>query len=255
MILGQRPDQKKRFDVNEANFVCLHRSQDKECGGGMNPIQTLLNSCGAVRKGHFVLSARGGERCPAGEGDHSEIYIAKERGLSDAKRIVTICTALAELADPNITMVTCPAVAGIVIAQPLALAIAKRHQKESMLLGWADKAGAGEFKIGRSFADLIEGQFVAIGEDVITYGRTASAVEEAICKTGGTVAQILAIWNRGAARTTKRGTPILAAVEEYYPTMAAKDCELCKRQVPMNVKLGHGEAWHQKNPHYPVADA
>lgn len=207
-----------------------------------------------VRDGHFVYTG----------GKHGSVYIRKDRVLSNVRRARRLIAELgrkilAEDLDQGVEAVIGPEKSGIVMAHRVADYLDERYGLPDdpcrVLAYYAEKETLEDsevFRLRRDFPSAIKDRRVLIAEDIVNEASTSRRVVEAIMLAGGTVAGVVALWNRGPHKKivlpipgSKRRVeiPILALVEEQLDAWAPGDCPLCAREVPISMNLGHGASF------------
>lgn len=206
-----------------------------------------------VRDGHFVYAG----------GKHGSVYVRKDTLLSDTRRAGRLVAELgrkilAEDLDHGIEAVVGPAQSGIIMAHLVAQYLdgiptwddeTRRVHAYYAEKDWRESDGAEIFVLRRDFPKAVERRRVLIAEDVVNDGQTARRVVEAVMLSGGIVAGVVALWNRGTERKivlpmpgSRRqiDIPIIALVEERLQAWKPDDCPLCADGVPISTTLGHG---------------
>lgn len=214
-----------------------------------------------VRDGHFVYAS----------GKHGSVYINKDILLSDPLRAQRLADELGRKIlgrdlDIDIEVVVGPAMSGIkmshLVAQYLSVFFATQNWTDEgpdrVLAVYAEKAkdadGAERFVLKRGFDDVVKGRRVLIAEDIVNEATTSRRVIEAVIASGGTVAGVVALWNRGSQREIVLPVPesnrliripIVALVEERLEAWGEDECKLCARKVPFS-SLGHAASFLEK---------
>jgi orotate phosphoribosyltransferase len=141
-------------------------------------VEGLLESSGALRRGHFILSS----------GLHSPVYVQCALLLEEPRRAERVGRALARrLAALRPDSVLSPAMGGLIIGHEVARALGvpfrftERHE--------------GEMALRRSFR-LAAGERVVIVEDVVTTGRSTREAAELVTAAGAQVVAVGAIIDR-----------------------------------------------------------
>lgn len=138
----------------------------------------LLESSGAILRGHFVLTS----------GRHSDVYFEKFRVLEKPDVLSALCQEIAShYADSGIDCVAGPTTGGIIIAFEVA-----------RLLGIPAvyvETENGEKTLRRG-KTLEPGTKVLIVDDVLTTGRSLFETRDAITKAGGVVSGYGVLINR-----------------------------------------------------------
>ncbi len=168
-----------------------------------------LESCGALRRGHFLLSS----------GLHSPAYVqcalllaSPERAEAAGERIA------ADLAGLAPESVLAPALGGVVIGHEVARALGVPFR-------FAEREG-GRLALRRGF-ELRPGERVVIVEDVVTTGKSTLETAALADDAGAKVVGIGAIIDRSAG---KHGfeVPFVALLPLDLPTYDPESCPLCR---------------------------
>jgi len=209
-----------------------------------------------VRDGHFVYAG----------GKHGSVYIRKDILLSDTRRARKLVVELgrkiiaADL-DHGVGAVVGPAQSGIIMAHRVADYLDGMSdwsdEEHRVFAYYAEKEmldDAEVFRLRRDFPLAVKDRRVLIAEDIVNEGTTARRVVEAVMLAGGTVAGVVALWNRGPHRqivlpmpgsARRVEIPIVALVEEQLNAWlpGRGHCPLCDADVPINISLGHGASF------------
>jgi orotate phosphoribosyltransferase len=176
-------------------------------GPGILP--RLLEQSGALRRGHFLLSA----------GWHSSAYVQCALLLEDPVRARRVGDELAqELRSFHPDSVLSPALGGIIIGHEVAAALGVPFR-------FSERKGD-DMGLRRGFT-LRQGERVIIVEDVVTTGR--STLETAALATGwgARVVAVGAIIDR-SDNQSPIDVPFRALMSLDLPSWAASDCPLCR---------------------------
>ena len=182
----------------------------------MTPAETtkLLESVGAIRRGHFQLSS----------GLHSAAYCQCAHVLERPAETEKVARALADkFKGVKIDVVASPALGGIVLGYELARHLGARSV-------FVERGPDGYFALRRF--DLAPGERVLIGEDVITTGGSTRETIEVIRQAGGEVVGVAAIMDRSGG-AVELNVPLHALLSQAMQTFPAADCPLCRDLVPL----------------------
>jgi len=175
-------------------------------------VLALLERRGAMLSGHFLLSS----------GLHSDRFIQKFRIFEDPPTAEAVCNALADrLRGASPDLVVSAAIGGIIPGYIVAKALGVRDifvEKE-----------AGAPVLRRGFA-IAPGERVAVIEDVMTTGKSASEVVEVVQRAGGNLVAIGAVVKRGRPSLP---LPVTALLELPLRDYAAAECPLCRDHMPL----------------------
>ncbi len=173
--------------------------------------QTLLGKleeCGAMQKGHFLLSS----------GRHSDTYVQCARLFRNPILAADIGKQLAsEHMREDVDLVLSPALGGIIPGFTTALAL-------GCPMVFAERV-EGEMRLRRGF-ELIPGQRVLIVEDVITTGSSVLELAHLAKSRGAIVLGIATVVLREDSPPIahKMAFLVRVSVESYPP----EDCPLCR---------------------------
>jgi orotate phosphoribosyltransferase len=182
--------------------------------------------------GHFLLSS----------GRHSGQYINKDAIYCIPGLFSWLVRKFASILDNDFestgyTIITGPAIAGTVLAAPIAIKLNKifvypekgvRSEFKEYPIGQIVKSNVMEFR--RGYNKIIEGEKVVIVEDIITTGASVQKTIDAIKHCGGECVGILSIWNRG---TWAKGIKMVSLVNKFIESWPANNCPLCKNNIPL----------------------
>lgn len=209
----------------------------------MKNIFDILKETGAlITDNHFVYTS----------GKHGSIYINKDAIYPHTEKTSEVGKLLAEKAkDMNIDVVVGPMIGGIILAQWSAYHLSRIGGKE--VLGvYTEKDIENNQVFGRRGYDkLVIGKNILIVEDLTTTGGSVRKVVETIKAAGGTVVSVGVMIDRSDNGMTEEiiGAPFFTLGRLTTEVFEMKDCPLCKNNIPVNVKVGHGKKFlEQKSP-------
>jgi len=194
---------------------------------------------------HFVLASY----------DHSSTYINKDLLYIHHRETKAMCTSIAEnLACLSVEVVIGPAMGGVIPSSRVAEHLSDKygHGRDIPSI-FADKVKGG-FEIRPDFIKIIKGEDningrrgrnVLVVDDVITTGQSVKKVIEAVCKAGGNVVGVGALWNRGGIRPKEFGNirKLYSLVNWKLETWPKALCPLCAADIPVNTELGRGKEY------------
>ena len=193
----------------------------------------ILKKVGAIlSEGHFVGTS----------GLHFDTYVNKDFLYPHTKETSKIGKIFAEkYKDKNIEVVVGPALGGIILAQWTAHHLSEICGRE--VLGvYTEKSSDGGQIFTRGYDNFVKGKRVLIVEDIITTGGSMLKTAEAVQKAGGNLIATCAIVNKNKdLNSLSLGVPFDSLSDLYVTTYEAKDCPLCKNNVPINIEVGHGK--------------
>lgn len=205
----------------------------------MNEVIEILKKVGAVLEhDHFVGTS----------GLHFDTYVNKDFLYPHTKETSSVCKIFAEkYKDKNIEVVVGPALGGIILSQWVAHHLSEMTGREVLGI-YTEKSADGGQIFTRGYQDYVKGKNILIVEDIITTGgsllKTAKAVEEA----EGNAVSVCAMVNKNKdINSVSEKYQIEALSDLYIETFKADMCSLCKNNIPVNTKVGHGKKFLEKN--------
>ncbi len=198
-----------------------------------------------ITDSHFIYTS---------DGQHGEVYIEKNVIFPNTTSASDLYQMIAEqFADDDVETVIGPTVGGAILAQWIGHWLSDNTGRE-VLSVYADKnkhpRGDGGFDniitIRPAFYGMLRGKKVLVVDDVLTTGRSASQVVEAVRSIGGQVIGLGALCNRGGVTTRDvANVPKLEALLNLkLETWDKNECKRtgpCSRGVPINTDFGHGQ--------------
>lgn len=192
----------------------------------------LLQKVGAFRSGHFVFTS----------GRHSDSYVNKDALYPYTHDTSRLCKAMAErFTKKDIEVVVGPAIGAAILSQWVAYHLTEM-QGEEVYGAYADKDGQGGFILKRGYDQIVRDKNVLVVEDLTTTGGSIKKVVETVRSAGGKVVGAIAIVNRGGVTKAEVGNPqeFQSLVNLHLESWEAAECELCKKEIPVNTDIGHG---------------
>jgi orotate phosphoribosyltransferase len=195
-------------------------------------IDRMVNNCEAlITNTHIVYSS----------GKHGDTYFNKNRIFTKPDYISWIGKQFAqEFANEEIDAVIGPVTGGAILSSWTAYYLSELDKKNIYSL-YADKKGD-SFVIKRGYDQYCRNKNVLVVEDVLTTGGSVKKVIEAVIENGGKVVGVASICNRGSLKKSNLETKKLFSLKvidlKSYP---AENCPLCKKGIPINKELGHGQ--------------
>ncbi|MFA5770679.1 MAG: phosphoribosyltransferase family protein [Patescibacteria group bacterium] len=202
----------------------------------MDNVVDILKKVGAlITDSHIVLTS----------GRHTAAYINPDKILPHTKINSQLGKMFAEkYKNKNIEIVIGPAYGGIIFSQWVAYHLSKLRKKE--ILGiFTEKTADKNQMFERGFDELVKGKKVLIVEDVTATGSSVKKVIVSVNKAGGKVAGVSVIVNRDPVKVNSKsiGAPFTALTVLSIDSYEEKNCPLCKKQIPINIKVGHGREY------------
>ena len=209
----------------------------------MSRIVDILKKVGAIlTNDHFVFTS----------GKHGSVYINKDFLYPHTKETSLVGKMFAEkFKNRNIDVVAAPAVGGTVLSTWTAYYLSKLKKKEVLSVytekdkGTTASAAEREQIFRRGYDRFIKGKNVLVLEDLTTTGISVKKTVSAIKKAGGKVVAVCVMVNRNPKNVNTKvvGAPFFAL--DVFPAEAyeEKSCPLCKKNIPINIKIGHGKEY------------
>jgi orotate phosphoribosyltransferase len=198
-----------------------------------NEVIDILKKVGAIlSEGHFVGTS----------GLHFDTYVNKDFLYPHTKETSDIGKIFAEkYKDKNIEVVVGPALGGIILSQWTAYHLSNICGRE--VLGvYTEKSQTGEQIFTRGYDSFVKGKRVLIVEDIVTTGGSMLKTAEAVQKAEGNLVAVCAMVNKN------KGVSFDSLADLYVVTYEAKNCPLCKNNIPINTEVGHGKKFlEEKN--------
>lgn len=205
----------------------------------MNEVIQILESVGAVMlNDHFVGTS----------GRHLEGYINKDALFPHAHQASRIGEIFAEtFKDLDIEVVAAPAMGGIILSQWTAYHLSKLKGKE--ILGVYAEKKDNELQFTRGFDKVIKEKKVLVIEDLTTTGGSLKKVIDLVKENGGRVVMAGVMVNRDPEYVTEAtfGVPFKPLAELSIKSFAENDCPMCKKNIPINISVGHGKKFINNN--------
>lgn len=185
---------------------------------------------GALKNGHFELAS----------GRHSANYINKDAIFARPTEIYTLCKELASRvknAGLKVDVVVGYPKGGIIMSQWTAFALREITGRD-ILAVYAEYDRGGEI-FRRGYDELIPGKNVLVVEDIVTSGRTAKQLLEAIKNYRGNVLAVASLWDRSGNKRIFGDVRHFSLVQIDFDSWNPNECPQCKKKVPLDLKLGH----------------
>lgn len=193
----------------------------------------ILKSVGAViTDSHFVGTS----------GLHFDTYVNKDFLYPHTKETSEVGKLFAEkYKDKNIEVVVGPALGGIVLSQWTAHHLSEICNRE-VLAVYTEKSPDGGQIFTRGYENYVKGKRVLIVEDIVTTGGSLVKTAKAVKEAGGDIVDTCAMVNKNKDLNSKiSDIPFSFLSSLYVSTYEASECPLCKAEIPINTKVGHGK--------------
>jgi orotate phosphoribosyltransferase len=174
----------------------------------------LLQSCGALEFGHYLLSS----------GLHSDRYVQVARVSEDPRMLEQVGQKVgAVCAQYGASLVVSPALGAVLFGHELARALGVRH-------AFAERP-EGKFELRRGFV-VEPGERVLLAENVITTGGSVLEVADLIRQLDGVIVGFASVIDRSNGRFDPQ-EPHVTFAQVEAPTYDPKTCPLCAQGIPM----------------------
>ena len=178
-----------------------------------------LTSCGAHRRGHFLLSSG----LHSGDYLQCALYLALPSRAERAGRALAERLAAVGTAAPDVVMA--PAMGGLIIGHEVARALGRPFL-------FTERSDS-RMTLRRGF-ELGADQGVVIVEDVVTTGRSTREVIELVRAAGSTVMAVAALVDRSGGTEPFAPIPFASLVDVTFPTWPPSECPLCAEGRPID---------------------
>jgi orotate phosphoribosyltransferase len=198
-------------------------------------LELLKKTKAILTDGHFVGTS----------GRHMPAYINKDALYPHTFAVSRMGELFAEKnKDLDIDVVAAPALGGIILSTWTAYHLSKIKNKE--ILGvYTEKTPDKDQIFTRGYDKLVIGKNVLVIEDLTTTGGSVKKVVDSVKKVGGNVVGVCVMVNRDPKLVTSEtiGAPFSSLAVFEIPSWDAKDCPLCKQNIPVNDEVGHGKKY------------
>ncbi|MEK7203466.1 MAG: phosphoribosyltransferase family protein [Patescibacteria group bacterium] len=192
----------------------------------------ILESCGAIREGHFVYSS----------GRHGLVYIDIEALIDHSKSMTILCRQLAHrFRDSAVDCVTGPTKGGVVVASRVAAQLSNFCGRKVDFVP-TEKTSLDGFFIKHAFRSQISNRKILVVDDVLTTGGSVQQVIDFVRRWDGNVVGIGVLYNRGgeSARSAVDVSDFFALLDIPHPSWSESECPACKNGIPISLDFGHG---------------
>lgn len=182
--------------------------------------KVVLERCGALKSGHFLLSS----------GLHSDSYCQCATLFEHPRDAAELAALMREVIPGTLRIDTIltPAIGGILWGYELARALGTRSL-------FAEREPGGPFTLRRGFA-LAAGERVLLAEDVVTTGKSVSELLPLIEAAGAEVVGFASIADRSQGRFLPT-VPFWSLARLDFQVWKPEECPLCAGGIPV-VKPG-----------------
>lgn len=203
-------------------------------------LEMLKKSNGIITDSHLVYTS----------GKHGSVYLNKDALYPHTTFAARIGELFAETnKDLDIDVVVAPAVGGTILSTWTAYHMSRLLNKEIIGVytekdkGTLASAAESEHLLRRGYDKLVKGKKVLVIEDLTTTGISVKKVVKTVQNAGGEVLAVSVMINRDPEHINSdmMGVPFTALAELKAEAWDEADCPLCKSNVPVNTKVGHGK--------------
>jgi orotate phosphoribosyltransferase len=186
----------------------------------------LLDKKNVIKNGHFKLTS----------GRHSDTYINKDSifCIPELFELIILEMSLNIRNSFQFDIITGPAIAGAVLAAPIANSLGTIfiYPEKIDLYAFDYEIEDTVMEFRRGYDKVLENNVkVVIVEDIITTGKSINMTIEAIEKHGAQVSGIVAIWNRTGWKTDKCST--ISLIDKPVESWEPESCPLCVEGIPL----------------------
>ncbi len=209
----------------------------------MKDIISILKKVGAIiTNDHFVYTS----------GKHGSVYINKDFLYPHTKETSLVGKIFAEkFKSRDIDIVVAPAVGGTILSQWTAYYLSKLQKKEVLSTytekdkGTTASASESEQIFRRGYDKFVKGKKVLVIEDLTTTGISVKKVVNTVRAAGGKVVAVCVMVNRNPKNINAKvvGAPFYSLGVFPAEAFEEKDCPMCKKKIPINIKIGHGKKY------------
>ena len=203
----------------------------------------ILKKAGAIlTDDHFVYTS----------GKHGSVYINKDFLYPHTKATSQVGKMFADkFKNKNIEVVVAPAVGGVILCTWTAYYLSRFDKREVLSVytekdkGTTASAAESEQIFRRGYDKFIKGKKVLVIEDLTTTGISVKKTVAAVKKAGGKVVAVCVMVNRNPkdVNTKFMGAPFFSLGVFPAEAFAEENCPLCKKNIPVNIKIGHGKKY------------
>lgn len=193
--------------------------------------KALFEQCNAIlTDSHFVYTS----------GKHGHTYINKDAVYPHTEIVSALCQEIARQCPWQVDVVAGPTMGAVILSTWVAHFLSEMTGRP-ILSVYAEEDDQKNRVFRRGYDALVRGRSVLVVEDILNTGGSAKKVVESVKKTGGKVAGVFGLCNRGGVGPTEVGdVPVQALVDVKFEMWDAAECPLCAKGVPINTVVGKG---------------
>jgi orotate phosphoribosyltransferase len=182
----------------------------------------LLKETDALCEGHFHLSS----------GRHSDQYFQCARLFQYPDKARSVLSVVADALRKDmrkgtlaIDAIVGPAIGGIIVAYELS-------RQLGLPAFFTERDDTGKMMLRRGFS-VTKGQQILIAEDVITTGKSSAEAAAVLEKSGAKIVALACVIDRRTDEVQLRW-PIYPAVKVEAVSWDVANCDLCKKNIPID---------------------
>jgi len=199
-------------------------------------LEMLRKANGLITKDHFVYTS----------GKHGSVYINKDALYPHTKFASRVGELFAQkYKNEPIDVVVGPSLGGIILSQWTAYHLSRIKAKEILGVYTEKDAQNNQIFSRRGYDKFVIGKNVLIVEDLTTTGGSVKNVVETVKNAGGKIIATSVMVNRNPDIVDEEmmGTPFSSLAVLKADAYDEKDCPLCAKNIPINIKIGHGKKY------------
>jgi len=205
-----------------------------------NNIIYILKSVHAIiTDDHFVYTS----------GKHGSVYINKDALYPHTEKVSEVGSMFAERTkNLDIDVVIGPMIGGIILSQWTAYHLTRLEGKEVLGVYTEKDAKSNQIFGRRGYDKLVVGKNILIVEDLTNTGGSVKKVVNTVREAGGNVLKVGVMVNRDPEHVNEKymEAPFFSLGDFPAEAFDANNCPLCKKNIPINVKIGHGKKFLQE---------
>jgi orotate phosphoribosyltransferase len=195
---------------------------------------SILKKVGAViTDSHFVGTS----------GRHMSVYVNKDALLTRPTETARIGELFAEKnKDLPVDVVVAPAMGAIILGSWTAYYLSRIAGRE-ILSVYTEKDSQENQIFKRGYEKIIAGKNVLVIEDTTATGLSVRRTIKPVREAGGNIVRACVMVNRDTKNINEGsvGVPLAWLAEIPAETYDENECPLCKADVPVNTRVGHGK--------------
>lgn len=199
-----------------------------------NEVLDILQKVGAlIQNDHFVGTS----------GLHFDTYINKDALFPHTEESSEVGKLFAnKYKDNGVEVIVAPALGGIILSQWTAYHLSKITGRKVFGV-YTEKTPDKKQIFTRGYEKYIKDKNVLVIEDITTTGGSVLKSINAVRGSGGKVIGACVMVNKDPIKVNSKsmGVPFNSLSEFPVETFEAERCPLCKNNVPINIKVGHGK--------------